>query len=303
MREFASELRVQRETSGMSLEELFERTRINPDYLRAIETGNFDVLPDIYVRLFLKKYAQEVGLDVEETLDKYDKTRPHSESSQISVRPKRDRSLSWGPILAILCVLTLVVFIAVVILRRDSTPPAPVETEAPMPGDVSRSTTSGPETSTTSEPEAIPDEPAGRNAAAIAPSESLHTAPQEPDNSGNLPPIERVVSSYSLPQQYSDIWEDELVLTVRALLDTRVHVSSDGDSTIENRLLSGTQRQWTARERFRVEILDPTAVSLSLQDRPVSVPTKHGRKHRLFISRANIWVEEIESVAPPPPVR
>ncbi len=298
MRKFASELRAHREAIGMSLEELFERTRINPEYLRAIETGNYDVLPEIYIRLFLKKYAQEVDLDVEETLDKYDKTRPHSKSPQIVVRRERDRSLSQGPILAILCVLALGVVIAAITLRRDSTSSAPVETEAPMSGNGSRSTPSGGETSTPPEPEIPPAAPEGQAAAAT--SESLHTALPEPDNTGNLPPRERVVSSYSLPQKYSGIWEDELVLSVRVLVDTRVRIFSDGDSTFENRLLSGTQRQWTARERFRVEIEDPAAVTLSLQDRPVSLPTKHGRKHRLFISRSNIWVEEIESVAPAP---
>ena len=298
MRKFASELRAHREAIGMSLEELFERTRINPEYLRAIETGNYDVLPEIYIRLFLKKYAQEVGLDVEETLDKYDKTRPHSKSPQIVVRRERDRSLSQGPILAILCVLALGVVIAAIMLLRDSTSSAPVETEAPMSGIGSRSTPSGGGTSTPPEPEIPPAAPEGQAAAAT--SESLHTALPEPDNTGNLPPRERVVSSYSLPQKYSGIWEDELVLSVRVLVDTRVRVFSDGDSTFENRLLSGTQRQWTARDRFRVEIEDPAAVTLSLQDRPVSLPTKHGRKHRLFISRSNIWVEEIESVAPAP---
>ena len=298
MRKFASELRAHREAIGMSLEELFERTRINPEYLRAIETGNYDVLPEIYIRLFLKKYAQEVGLDVEETLDKYDKTRPHSKSPQIVVRRERDRSLSQGPILAILCVLALGVVIAAIMLLRDSTSSAPVETEAPMSGIGSRSTPSGGETSTPPEPEIPPAAPEGQAAAAT--SESLHTALPKPDNTGNLPPRERVVSSYSLPQKYSGIWEDELVLSVRVLVDTRVRVFSDGDSTFENRLLSGTQRQWTARDRFRVEIEDPAAVTLSMQDRPVSLPTKHGRKHRLFISRSNIWVEEIESVAPAP---
>ena len=87
MREFASELRAHREASGMSLEELFDRTRINPEYLRAIETGNYDILPDIYVRLFIKKYAQEVGLDVDETLNKYDKIRPFSGIQSVRCTP------------------------------------------------------------------------------------------------------------------------------------------------------------------------------------------------------------------------
>ncbi|MCY3766122.1 MAG: helix-turn-helix domain-containing protein [Gemmatimonadetes bacterium] len=358
MREFASELRAHRESSGMSFEELFERTRINPEYLRAIESGDYDVLPEIYVRLFVKKYAQEVGLDVEETLAKYEKNRPFKETTQAVASRVRERSLPMGRILGILCVLALIAVIAGVFLRRESTsvapvsteapvsesadrsaasgpeptttpdsevppvapespyeeaaagsprtaslerestPVAPVSTEAPVSESADRSAASGPEPTTTPDPEVPPAAPEGPFEEAAA--DSPRTETLEPDNAANPAPGERVVSSYSLPQQYSGIWEDKIVLRIDALMDTRVLVFSDGDSTFHNRLLSGTQRQWTALDRFRVEIEDPAAVSMSLQDKPVSLPTKHGRKHRLFISRSNVWVEEIESASPPP---
>ncbi len=298
MREFASELRAQRESSGMSFEELFERTRINSEYLRAIESGNYDILPEIYVRLFVKKYAQEVGLDVEETLAKYEKNSPLKETTQVVASRVRERSLPMGRILGILCVLALIAVIAGVFLRRDSTSVAPVSTEAPESDNAVRSADSGPEHSTTSVPEIPPAAPEGPFETAAA--DSPLTASGEPDNAVDRSPSERVVSSYSLPQQYSGIREDEIILTVGALLDTRLLVSTDGDSTIEYHLPAGIQRQWTALDRFRVEIEDPAAVSMSLQNKPVSLPTKHGRKHSLFISRSNVWVEEIESAAPPP---
>lgn len=298
MREFASELRAHRESSGMSFEELFERTRINPEYLRAIESGNFDILPEVYVRLFVKKYAQEVGLDVEETLAKYEKNRPFKETTQVVASRVRERSLPLGRILGILCALALIAVIAGVFLRRDSTSVAPVSTEAPASEDADRSADSGPAPFTTPDPEIPPAAPESPFEEAAA--DSPRAESREPDNTVNPSPSERVVSSYSLPQQYSGIWEDEIILTVGALLDTRILVSADGDSTIEYHLPAGIQRQWTALDRFRVEIEDPAAVSMSRQGKPVSLPTKHGRKHRLFISRSNVWVEEIESAAPPP---
>lgn len=298
MREFASELRAHREASGMSLEELFDRTRINPEYLRAIETGNYDILPDIYVRLFIKKYAQEVGLDVEETLDRYNKIRPLPESGQFTVRPPRDRSLPFGRILAILCVLALAVALTSVFLTQDSAAPPPGVTETPVSGDVEQTTSSVRDTSMAPEPMVPPEAAHGRITAADP--ESLSAPTQEPESPRSSLHGERVVSSYSLPQQYSGIWEDEIILSAHALVDTRMSVFSDGDSTFEGGLLSGTRQQWTARDRFRVVIEDPAAVTLSLQDKPVTLPTKHGRKHRLFISRSTIWVEEIESAAPPP---
>lgn len=298
MREFASELRAHRESSGISFEELFERTRINPEYLRAIESGNYDILPEVYVRLFVKKYAQEVGLDVEETLGKYEKNWPFKETTQVVASRVRERSLRIGRILGILCVLALIAVIAGVFLRRDSTSVASVSTEAPESEDAVLAVDSGPEPSTTPVPEIPPAAPESPFEEAAA--DSPRTESREPDNAVSRSRSERVVSAYSLPQQYSGIREDEIILTVGALLDARLLVSTDGDSTIEYHLPAGIQRQWTALDRFRVEIEDPAAVSMSLQDKPVSLPTKHGRKHRLFISRSNIWVEEIESAAPPP---
>ncbi|MDE2886847.1 MAG: helix-turn-helix domain-containing protein [Gemmatimonadota bacterium] len=298
MQEFASELRAQRESSGMSLEELFERTRINPDYLRAIESGNYDVLPEIYVRLFIKKYAQEIGLDVEETLARYEKNRPVTVTAQRVASRARERSLPLGRILGSLSVLALIAVVAGVFLRRDSTSVTPASTGAPVSEYVAPSADSDPEPSTTPDPQDPPAEPESPSEPAFA--DTPRTAPRELDITVNREPGERVVSAYSLPQQYSGIWEDEIILRIDALMDTRVLVFSDGDSTFDNRLLSGTQRKWTALNGFRVEIEDPSAVSLFLQDKPVSLSTEPGLKRRLFISRHNVWVEEIESVLPPP---
>ncbi len=298
MREFASELRAQRESIGMSLEELFERTRLNPEYLRAIESGNYDILPEIYVRLFIKKYAQEIGLDVEETLARYEKNRPVTATAQRVASREREPSLPMGRILGILCVLAFIAVIAGVLLRRDSTPVAPVSTEAPVSEYVAPSVDSGPEPSSAPDPEVPPVAPERPFEEAAA--DSPRAGSRETDVAVNGAQDERVVSAYSLPQQYSGIWEDEIVLRIDALMDTRVLVFSDGDSTYNDRLLSGTQRTWTALNGFRVEIEDPSAVSIFLQDKPVSLTTEHGLKRRLFISRHNVWVEEVESVLPPP---
>ncbi|MDE3001214.1 MAG: DUF4115 domain-containing protein [Gemmatimonadota bacterium] len=309
MREFASELRAQRESSGMSLEELFERTRINPEYLRAIESGNYDVLPEIYVRLFIKKYAQEVGLDVEETLAGYERARPVTVSAQRVPSRAQERSLPMGRILGILCVLALVAVIAGVFLRRDPASVAPVSTEAPATEYAAQSADSGPQPSPAPDPEvppaAIDDSLEAATDASEGPREAAaadfpRIGSRDPDSAVDTARAERVVSAYSLPQQYSGIWEDEIVLRIDALMDTRVRVFSDGDSTFNSRLLSGTQRNWTALDRFRVEIENPAAVSMFLQDKPVSLSTRHGRRLRLFISRSTVWVEEIESETPPP---
>jgi len=40
-----------------------KRTKINLEYLKAIESGKFEVLPSTYIRLFLKAYCVEIGAD------------------------------------------------------------------------------------------------------------------------------------------------------------------------------------------------------------------------------------------------
>jgi cytoskeleton protein RodZ len=57
-------LRQARLRSGVDLDKLAAKTKINPRYLRAIETGEFDKLPGgIFARMFVKQYADALGLD------------------------------------------------------------------------------------------------------------------------------------------------------------------------------------------------------------------------------------------------
>ena len=66
-------LRLARISQGLSLEELQRKTDIQLDLLEALETDNFDKLPNLfYTRSFLRKYAWAVELDENIVLDAYD---------------------------------------------------------------------------------------------------------------------------------------------------------------------------------------------------------------------------------------
>lgn len=57
-------LKTIRTRQGLSLKQVSQRTHIQPNQLRAIESGNWAMLPEaIYVKGFLKQYAQSLGLD------------------------------------------------------------------------------------------------------------------------------------------------------------------------------------------------------------------------------------------------
>ena len=69
---FFSLLKSHRESKGVEIQEIAEYTKINPKYLHAIEAGEFDALPNVYMRLFLRSYAQFIGADAEQALDDYE---------------------------------------------------------------------------------------------------------------------------------------------------------------------------------------------------------------------------------------
>ena len=72
MAQFYKELKDLRLTQGIDLGELEKRTKINIKYLKAIEAGNFDILPVPYLRLFLRAYAEEIGGDSIRALEQLD---------------------------------------------------------------------------------------------------------------------------------------------------------------------------------------------------------------------------------------
>ena len=69
----AADLKQARESSGLTLNELHERTRISARYLEAIENGDFHLLPvPIYSRNFIKTYADALGVDSKPVLMRYE---------------------------------------------------------------------------------------------------------------------------------------------------------------------------------------------------------------------------------------
>jgi len=65
-------LRDARERRGLSLDQLSQATKISVTTLGAIESNRIDKLPGgIFTRGFLRAYAREVGLDPEDTIQRY----------------------------------------------------------------------------------------------------------------------------------------------------------------------------------------------------------------------------------------
>lgn len=80
MNSFFSDLKKAREAKGISLARISDATLINLKMLEALERGDVHVVPQAYMRAFIREYAGVVGLNADATLQQYDAWRASQEA-------------------------------------------------------------------------------------------------------------------------------------------------------------------------------------------------------------------------------
>jgi cytoskeletal protein RodZ len=64
LQEIGSNLRQLRQNNSLSIEEIADRTRIQPRLIRALEDGQVEMLPEpIYIHGMVKKYGESLGVN------------------------------------------------------------------------------------------------------------------------------------------------------------------------------------------------------------------------------------------------
>ena len=97
---FFEELKKTRKSKKISIKELSDYTKINSTYLEDLEAGNFNTLPNVYTRLFLRSYCDYIGVDSKEMLNQYeiytlgDKKKDISEAEALSDHMQEDQESS-----------------------------------------------------------------------------------------------------------------------------------------------------------------------------------------------------------------
>ena len=65
-------MRRERQLRGISLAEIARATKISPRLLEALEDDEFGLLPQpVYSHAFVRAYARQLGIDEQETLDRF----------------------------------------------------------------------------------------------------------------------------------------------------------------------------------------------------------------------------------------
>ncbi len=88
MMEVGQLLRQTREAQELSLADVEEKTRIRQSFLIALESGNWDDLPnEVVARGFLRNYAQFLGLDPDDLLAQSGGDKPASSKTDLEAAP------------------------------------------------------------------------------------------------------------------------------------------------------------------------------------------------------------------------
>lgn len=134
------DLKTARQNSGLTLKEMFERTRISVVNLEAMENGQFHLLPvPIYTRNFIKTYAAALGVDSQPLLRRYEdylqalKNKEREQAAAVKP-PRAPLAEMLGRYKIFLWIASLVIIVAAVSifasLYNKPSPEAPLKIES-----------------------------------------------------------------------------------------------------------------------------------------------------------------------------
>ena len=115
-REIGELLKKARTKKGLSIEKVYKKTRIHPGILRALEEGEVEnLLNKIYIKGFLKKYSEFLGLDKDSIVREYDRNFQDETKQKLYIdrdQPPKDITKYLNIGLSILAVILFIMFVS-----------------------------------------------------------------------------------------------------------------------------------------------------------------------------------------------
>ncbi|MGP1385507.1 MAG: helix-turn-helix domain-containing protein [Thainema sp.] len=223
-KEIAAKLRETRETQGLSIEQLSTKTLIQRRLLYAIEAADIEQLPEmVYVRGFVKRYAEALGLDGQGIVD----VLP-VEGTSHSMKP------SWKelPAAQLRPLHLYLLYIVVIALAVGGLSHFLRQVESPTVANNSSSPTTAPA-------EVIPD-PAPQT------SEVENTA----TNSNGEQPAATATDAENSDQPNESTVSGPIRVEVKLTAQSWMRITVDGTTEFEGVLQAGDERTWTAKEEL-----------------------------------------------------
>lgn len=241
MESIIAQLKEARLHAGLSLEELQERTLIPLKHLEYLEALEFDKIgPSVYIKGFIRRYAQEVGIDPDSLWQVESYHTPLAEP----IRPGRTK-VAWRnvgvpilrtvAIIAVLAIAAVLVYKAVLYLKGSELPLPP----EPPPAE---------QTDPTPEPEPEPEP---------------QPAPEIKINTIKNDSSEAIYSVENASQI-------EVVLEFSGKCWTLVH--ADENKIAEKTFTAGQDYTVTAAKNIRIRFGAPARATVSINGLPIEIP-------------------------------
>lgn len=242
-------LREARERKSLTIDQVQKQTSIHSTVLKALEEGRCDeMLTATYVKSFLKKYAEHLGLDTRAILGEYAVTRQPAPVTAVGKiaepvveAPAAKRGLLKTAVISI-AVIALISFAGsrtIGFIKHIASRKAP----AAKAGEA----------------------PAAKKAAASKKDQSA----------------EKRLAAPSIPRSAP------LKLIIKANQPVLVRIRADGDLVFERVLQNGAAESFTAKDRINIYVAKAEAVSIALNGKNLGSPGK-GIVKNIEITRAGI---------------
>lgn len=248
MESFGARLKQQREQRKITLDEIAQSTKIGTRFLRALEEEHFDQLPGgIFNKGFIRAYARVLGLDEEQAVADYlsatgDTTAARKVEIADFAQPLESRAeagaaqLPWG-IFAVVLLVVALGFALWGFYTRDKQSRSVVHTESVPSSSVSLGNSATPAfAGTTTQPAVHP---------ASSPSESSTV----PSASANVSPSPASAGSFTVSIHLRD--------------DSWISIVADGKPVLQDTLISGTQKTFSAQKEIVVKAGNIGAIDFS----------------------------------------
>lgn len=283
MNPLSERLRSRREELTLSVREISARTRIRPNVINALEEGNFDILPRVYITSFIKNYGALLEIPDEE-LDELWK------ASGLDI-PKQDSSN----------------FSLSNVLSPNKEPVAPpaatfVSGNTIKPKDKIKPVQASPKIINLIIYSALI-----LGVAAVAYYYFFKETPKPPRQAGELVPASDIRDSNEegglLNKLFDEPSKDSIILEATATDSVWLTMNADGTKSDQLLMTPGMQRRWSAKTQFVLSLGNAGALDLTRNNVPLPQLGKKGTALRYVkitateVSTSSSPYKNIDSIA------
>jgi cytoskeleton protein RodZ len=302
---FGSYLKHERELRGVPLEEISGATNIHIRFLKALEENSFDELPgEVFIKGYIRSYANIIGSDVEEMLNIYKESVEHKNEENVtpptpSFGARSKTFLTFG--LLFLVVVGLFFGVGSLMKKEDGTK----EKEISLVQDQTEITTSNSLISPDISENLIVEGVTEKTEKNEVIQQVISVGSEVPELSVNPPDQinedldkKKVLSAQESTElnvqvpialqadqdpQTSEGMEKPLRLTIRAQENSWFNMTIDDFREEDFILPAGTAKTFGANDVFKLTIGNKTGIELSLNGKLINLPESKDRVIKDFI--------------------